>query len=214
MPSGGVHPISFHRLAKNCCRSAIDPIVEIVSFEHFGPMRSRSLSFGAYVAALLGLGSCALFQPAEEVVVPIDVDGAEARIQVWGNTTSEGRYEVVVTTKLGSAKHELWENWGPARRANLYITRDERLVVLGGGGAAEMFDLSRDVHPQWMPYDQRPKESGDDWLYLGVVDGGVDELTFYPPSVQPECIPLYGAGFSSYRKSHQDERSCANLGPP
>ena len=53
-------------------------------------MRSRSLSFGAYIAALLGLASCAFFRPAEEVIVPLDVNGAAAHIQVWGNTTSEG----------------------------------------------------------------------------------------------------------------------------
>ena len=115
-----------------------------------------------------------------------------------------------MTTKLGSAQHELWENWGPARRASLYLSLDDRLVVLGGGGLAEMFDVSRDASPRWIPYEQRPKESGDDWEYLrAAVDGGVDELTFYPPSVQTECIPLYGAGSSAYRKSHQDERSCA-----
>jgi len=90
-------------------------------------MRSRSLSFGTYVAALFGLASCAFIQPTEEVIVPLDVNGAAAHIQVWGNTTSEGRYEVAVTTKLGSAQHELWENWGPARRASLYLSLDDRL---------------------------------------------------------------------------------------
>lgn len=201
--------VGFSGNLENSGHSGSDPIAEIVWFEQLGPMRSRSLSFGACVAALLGLASCAFFQPAEEVIVPLDVNGAAAHIQVWGNTTSEGRYEVVVTTKLGSAQHELWENWGPARRASLYLSLDDRLVVLGGGGSAEMFDLSRDTPPRWIPYDQRPKESGDDWQYLGAVDGGVDELTFYPPSVQPECIPLYGAGSSPYRRSHHDERSCA-----
>lgn len=188
---------------------ASGPIAELDLFKQPSPMRLRRSGFACYVAALLGLAGCGYPRPADEVVVPLHANGAEVHIQVWGNTTGDGRYEVVVTTKSGSAQHELWKNWGPARRASLYLSLDDRLVVLGGGGSAEMFDLTRDTPPRWIPYEHRPKESGDDWRYVGAVDADADKLIFYPPSVQPECIPLYGAGSSPYRRSHQDERSCA-----
>ena len=160
------------------------------------------------LAAALGLSGCFVFSPAEQVAVPIPIDDALARIEVWGNTFSEGRFEISVQTRFGAEKHVLWEDWGPAQRASLYLTRDRRLVVLGGGGVAEMIAIPQKAQPRWLPYAERPKESGDEWQYLGAVDRSVDHLLFYPPSQQKECIPLYGAGWSRYRKSYQDEHSC------
>jgi hypothetical protein len=149
--------------------------------------------------------------PTEEIAVPLPIDGAKARVQVWGNTSSEGRFEVVVDTPKGSERRVLWEDWGPAQRTSLYFTPSNWLVVLGGGGRAEMISLSSEAAPRCIPYLERPKQNGEGWRYLGAVDRHLDRLIYYAPSLQDECIPLYGAGSSPYRKEHQDEGSCSRL---
>jgi hypothetical protein len=158
--------------------------------------------------ASLPLSGCFLFSPVEKVEIPVPLAGVNARIEVWGNTSSEGRFEIVVTTPSGNERHSLWEDWGPAQRVSLYLTADRRLVALGGGGIAEMIVIPLRTKPKWIPYANRPRENGDDWTYLGAIDRYRKHLLFYMPSQQKECVPLYGAGFSPYRKSHQDEHSC------
>lgn len=170
-------------------------------------LRSQALS-ALSLAVALTLSGCFLFSPVEQVVVPLPLEDAIVRVEVWGNTTSEGRFEVSVQNHFGAEKHFLWDDWGPAQRASLYLAPDRRLVVLGGGGIAEMIIIPPKAQPHWLPYAERPKESGDEWKYLGAIDRDVDHLVFYAPSRQRECIPLYGAGSSPYRKSHQNEHSC------
>lgn len=172
-------------------------------------MRLTFLRFGVFAASLVSLSSCFFFAPDEEVIVPLPVEGTYARIQVWGNTISDGRYEVVVASPLGSSRQKLWEDWGPAQRASLYWSLDGRLIVIGGGGNTAMFVVPRAARPRRIPFHDWPREGGEDWRYLGAVDG--DDLTYFPPSAQRECIPLHGAGFSLYRRSHQDQGSCSNL---
>jgi hypothetical protein len=94
-------------------------------------MRLTFLRFGVLAASLVSLSSCFFFAPDEEVIVPLPVEGTYARIQVWGNTISDGRYEVVVASPLGSSRQKLWEDWGPAQRASLYWSLDGRLIVIG-----------------------------------------------------------------------------------
>lgn len=159
-----------------------------------GPSAIRS-----YAALLLEIGLAACM--ARETVIPLPFDGSVVRIQVWQSFDSDGRYEAVVETPSGSAQHLLWNDWGPAQRANLYLTHDRRLVVIGGGGQSEMFSLPPHSPPKWVPYNQRPRESGDDWTYLGAT--AVDHRV-----PQEECIALFGAGSSPYRKAHQSEHSC------
>lgn len=162
------------------------------------------------IAAAIGLSSCAFFSPTESVAVPFLVNGSQVRIQLWGDTLSEGRFEILLSNQHGSARKVLWEDWGPAQRVSLYISRDGRLIVLGGGGIAEMFLLPRSSAPGWLTYRQRPKEDGNDWHYLGAVDRDNRDLEFLRPVAQRECVPLYGAGTSSYRKAHQDRGSCSS----
>lgn len=172
-------------------------------------MAFRFLRSAFPAAAALALAGCFFFRPAEEVVVPLPVPGTEVRMQVWADTMSDGRFEAVVSSPHGSTRRLLWEDWGPAQRASLYWARDGRLIILGGGGHSEMFALSRDAPPQAIPFADQPGETGDKWRYLGAVDG--HDLAYFPPSAQRECIPLYGAGWSPYRKAHQDQHSCSDL---
>ncbi len=161
---------------------------------------------------LASLLACSFVKPADEVTVALPLDGMMARVQVWGNTSSEGRFEILVETPKGTERRVLWEDWGPAQRASLYLTPNNWLVVMGGGGDTEMIALSSGSAPRWVPYNQRPRQGGEDWTYLGAVDRSVDHLVYYSPVHQRECIPLYGAGSSPYRKAHQDEHYCSNLG--
>jgi hypothetical protein len=171
---------------------------------HERPARRVSL------IVLLSLSSCVFVAPADEVRVPVSVEGVEVRVQVWGNTSSEGRFELVVSTPEGRERRVLWKDWGPAQRVSLYLTPQRALVALGGGGGAEMISVKAGSAPRWVPYPQRPKENGEDWKYLGAVDRSVRRLVYYAPADQPECIPLYGAGSSPYRRDHQDEGTCAS----
>ena len=168
---------------------------------------SRALNALVLAAASI-LAGCFAFSPAEQFIVPLPLNGAVARVEVWRNTSSEGRFEIAVETSHGSESHVLWDDWGPAQRTSLYLTADRRLVVLGGGGIAEMIAVPPRTKPRWLPYAKRPMETGDAWQYLGAVDRYLDHLVFYLPSQQKECIPLYGAGTSPYRKPHQSENSC------
>jgi len=74
-----------------------------------------------------------------------------------------------------------------------------------------MIALSPKSKPHWIPYGQRPKESGNDWKYLGAVDRDGNHLVYYTPTKQQECVPLYGGGSSPYRKPHQEQHSCSKL---
>jgi hypothetical protein len=170
--------------------------------------RNGLLKITSALSAALCFSGCSLFSPAEQVKVPSPIFGVSARVEVWGNTSSEGRFEFAVETPHGSEKHKLWEDWGPAQRVSIYVTPDKRFVALGGGGIAEMFAVSPQAKPEWIPYAQRPKENGENWIYLGAVDRHARHLVFYEPSQQQECVPLYGAGSSPYRQSHQNGGHC------
>ena len=162
--------------------------------------------------AIFALSGCFLFQPADAVDIVLPFDGTAARIEVWGNTWSEGRFEVVVQTPSGTVRDVLWEDWGPAQRASLYLTPEDWLVVLGGGGVARMIDLSAGGAPRVVPSREQLRQKSELWTYLGVVDRVIEKrearLRFFDPSTQPECIPLYGAGSSPYRIAFQDTGFC------
>ena len=111
----------------------------------------------------------------------------------------DGRFVAAVQNRYGTESHDLWEDWGPAQRASIYLADDGRVIVLGGGGRDARFKLPSHAAPNWIPYSERPSETGADWHYIGAVDREQGDLVFYGPTTQPECIPLYGAGFSPYR---------------
>jgi hypothetical protein len=162
----------------------------------------------------LPLSACFLIAPTDSVTVPLPGLHSKARVEVWGNTFSEGRFEIVVTSPEGSARSVLWEDWGPAQRASLYLTPDNWLVVLGGGSINEMIEIPASAPPKIVPHERRPRDAGDQWAYLGAVDrgyvGGVVRLKFFSPSEQPECVPMYGEGRSPYRVQHQESRPCSS----
>lgn len=177
--------------------------------------RKLALSFrrGSAGFALLPLltSGCFLFAPVDRVAVQVAGTDATAIIEVWGNTTSEGRFEIVVTTPRGTVRRELWEDWGPAQRVSLYLTHRRQLVAMGGGVYTEMVAIPPDSPPKSIALATRPRDNGDDWRYLGAVDrrdAHLAQLSFRSAVQEAECLPLYGEGLSPYRKSHQQSGFC------
>ncbi|MFD1332497.1 hypothetical protein ACFQ4O_10855 [Methylopila musalis] len=103
----------------------------------------------------------------------------------------------------------LWKNWGPATRANIYRTEENWLVVLGGGGAAEMFQTSAGGRIVPVPWSDRKRTDDRRWTYVGAADLRFKrEPRFYTPQELPECFALFGAGSSPYRLEHQAPSRC------
>jgi hypothetical protein len=159
----------------------------------------------AWIAWHVGLS---FLRPVHDVSVPLPVASAIAHVEVWGNTTSDGRFELLVENGYGEARHTLWEDWGPAQRVSLYLTPKGWLVALGGGGMDQMFDLQPDLPPRWVEDADRWAGDGADWTYIGAVDRAADSLRFYSAAEQAECVPMFGVGESPYRKAHQAEGFC------
>ena len=152
----------------------------------------------------------AISRPFASVEVPIEYPGVTALFEAWSDFGG-GQYWLVTSTSLGSAERKLWSNWGPATRANFYRTSDNRLVVLGGGGASEMVDLNNAIAPQEPRRSTGTKADSASWSYLGAVDyswSGAGGYRFFPPSERKECFAMFGAGYSPYRHQYQAESRC------
>lgn len=142
------------------------------------------------------------FMPMDEVAAPLPIASAVAHMQ-------EG--VVVVETPQGRLRHEMWENWGPATRASLYVTPEGWLVVLGGPAVATMISVSDGTPPTLVEEDERTRTRSEAWRYIGAVDKDerTRRLRFYSSAEQRECFEMYGEGESPYRKDHQAESFCS-----
>ena len=152
-------------------------------------------------AFLLGLGYCAT-APHATAEVPWPDPGARVRVEIRGILSED--WWIVAETGGGRFEREMWSNWGPARRANIYRTGDGGLAVIGAGMLAATVALP----PRGRPVEVRDvPTSGDGWRYLGAVtlDGG---LRFRTAGEAPECIPLYGIGSVPVRPAHQSQHVC------
>lgn len=165
----------------------------------------------AVVICVGGLTYYAFSRPFASVDVPIRLPGVTVRFEVWSDFGGE-RYWLVTSTPSGSAKRKLWSNWGPASRANFYWTSDDWLVVLGGGGDAEMVDLKNASAPHERRRSPGTQTDSGTWIYLGAVDflsnGAASGYRFFTPSQRRECFAMLGAGFSPYRHQHQAQGPC------
>lgn len=173
-------------------------------------LRGSAVALALLIAvpmAMVALHLALMFlRPVHDVLVPLPIESAVAHVEVWGNTTSDGRFELRVENHNGEARHMLWEDWGPAKRVSLYLTPKGWLVALGGGGMAEMFELRPELPPRWVDDSEQPITDGADWTYIGVVDRSDDGLRFYSPSEQQECVPTYlDERDAFYRPAYQAE---------
>lgn len=122
-----------------------------------------------------------------------------------------GGYRTVVRNDLGQAAFSSLPNGTSKRRASLYLTPEDWLVVIDAGGGDAFFDITRGRPPRVL----RPSRQTDTdawssrWRYLGRVERTRgNNLAFYPAHQKPECIELLGAGESPYRHPHQAEHFC------
>ena len=159
---------------------------------------------GAAGGALLLLTACS----SEAVGLRLPGGGASAHVWAESEGLGEQRLMIAVQNSRGRVSRTLWVDWGPAHRVNLYLTSEGWLAALGGGGDAEMFEIPSGARPRWIPYDNRPRSDGRDWQYIGVIDQFEGKLKYFSPAQSTECLPMYGAGFSPYRKVHQAEHDC------
>lgn len=152
--------------------------------------------------------SCSIrsvFWPSSETIVKLPMCSAVARFQEWAGFVGSRPYMLVVETPNGTTKREMLTNWGPAESLNLYRTETDWFVVIGGGGETAVFDVCAALGPRQIWGNEFPKTDGEHWEYLGVVDSR-GSLT--PPKALEECIPLFGAGYTPFRKSRQAEHFC------
>jgi len=180
---------------------------------HFGCFVSKAVAaiVAAVIVGVAGLAYYAFSRPFGSVDVPMVFPGVTARFEAWLDFGGE-RYWLVTNTPLGSAERQLWSNWGPATRSNFYRTPDDWLVVLGGGGAAEMVDLTNATARQEQRRSSVTQTDSRSWTYLGAVDYSPSDAApgyrFFPPSERQECFAMFGAGSSPYRHQYQAEGRC------
>ena len=170
------------------------------------PSLARAVIMAAALLVLvLGVVRCVLSPPSAEVVVPWPNQAVSVRIQVWGS--SAPGFWVAVENAKGRLSHVLWEDWGPARQGNLYVTPAGSLAIIGGGGLATIVEIVPHAPPREMHAAQI--SDAQEWRYLGrFVLGRYGDLRFHSASEHRECIPLYGAGFVPVRKEHQVAGDC------
>lgn len=159
------------------------------------------------MASAVMLAGCLDFSPGgrliDEITVPLS-GNVNLAVSYRVKADFPG-FEATVITNLGRAHQRLWDDWGPAKSGNVYATPDDRIVVIGGGGGAYMFEVKQGKVPRVYSEQWPTKEDGSDWEYLGAFvlhDGG--QLRFHLPNRMEEHIQLLGAGSSPYRLAFQD----------
>lgn len=145
--------------------------------------------------------------PAERVRVELPDQVGSAEFQVYRGW-SGGRYKLSVRTPWGEGTYDLWANWGPATRANLYVTPRSQLVVLGGGVVSVIVQLSPGQLPQKLNWGAADQLDSTRWRYVGAWDRTEGGYRFFLPNEMPECVALFGAGSISFRRAFQVEKAC------
>ena len=163
------------------------------------------------LAPVVAVGGCVArftFWPAEEVTIELPEALGVAHVQVWGNTMSEGRHELLVRTPRGSVRRVMWEDWGPAQRTSLYLTPGRHLVAIGGGSVAAVVTVDAGARPALGRLDGAERES-ERWRYLGAVDRDDRRGYFlWPPNQFRECNAEFGAGSIPYRRTAVEHDFC------
>lgn len=175
-------------------------------------MRTNSLFSKLLIAAgFMFIAFPALFAAAAWFAGPIvgvDVPIPWKDVRVH-HQLRQGSWEAVVENGSGSARIQLWEEWGPADYATFYTTPDGNLVIIGGASTT-IIELDARPSPQVMdPKNWPAPASSDQWHFIGTVERtGAWEMIFTPPSETPECIPLFGEGWVPYRSQYHSKHFC------
>ena len=162
----------------------------------------RFVVLGAALLVGGAVARCAT-APHTEAEVPWPDGGTTVRVAIHGTLSAE--WWVTARNARGSASASLWEDWGPARRANIYRTTDGSVAVIGAGSLAGVIGLPATGRPVALTHPDT--RDGDAWQYLGGVVQSGGRLAFVPAEILRECIPLYGLGSVPVRAVYHD-RSC------
>jgi len=156
------------------------------------------------VLALTGCGESVV----REVAVALPYPGTTAHFEIWSDGV-EGRYELSVKNDRGEARTKMWTDWGPATHANLYVTPENFVIVIGGGGCCSAVEVREATPPRLAEFAEYRHFDSSKWTYLGAV--GMDregKYRFYSPVERRECISNFGAGGGPYRAEFQVPREC------
>lgn len=145
-----------------------------------------------------------IFIPIVGVDVPIPWKDVRVHHQL-----RQGSWEAIVDNGSGSARIQLWKEWGPADYATFYTTPDGSLVIIGGASTT-IVEVDARTSPRVMdPQNWPAPASSDQWHFIGTVERTGDwEMIFRPPSETPECIPLFGEGWVPYRSQYHSQSAC------
>ena len=137
----------------------------------------------------------------DEISIPLPRQ-AELVVSYHSDEPGLARFEVTISNAHGTVRHPIWGD-PPADGGNLYAAPGDRIVLLGHGGFAYMFEVKEGEVPRLIPEPNRPMEDGQKWEHLGsfVFDDG--RIRFNEAGVFPERVDLLGAGSSPYRTPFQ-----------
>ncbi|MBL6455022.1 hypothetical protein JMJ55_06780 [Belnapia sp. T6] len=156
---------------------------------HLGS-RARTALRGSYLLAAIGAGLYGFLAPNAQAAVPWPDPEVSIRLSTWGFHTSQWRMRV--STPNGSALQEMWENWGPATRANIYRTPLGSVAIAGAGSYGWVIEFAADGKPR--PGGHRELADASQWTYIGAVVQRDSALVFVSPTQLPECVETFGEG--------------------
>lgn len=142
--------------------------------------------------AALALGAC---QKHDFLLLPDRENSVNVRLN-FGST----EWTVTVRNSFGSTSSTMFAA-NDHQRSNIYLTKNDQLVVIEQGGADVFFKLSKDSAPVALDADKYKERDtrSETWRYIGVIKDG----KFIRSDRNEECISLLGEGVSPYRKQHQ-----------
>ncbi len=148
--------------------------------------------------------------PRQTVGIDLPGANAKARFEWWLGEDWIPFSRIVVENVHGKTDRRMWEDWGPASRASVYLTPENWLVVAHPGGGATAVTLNSERAPEEISYFAVKRSPSERWRFIGTVDRTRQgDLRYYSPDEVRECIPLFGAGSAPFRIDHQDQRDCA-----
>lgn len=168
----------------------------------------KSLRWPLLVLVVVTLAACDGL--VRKIKVDLPFPDTSASVEVWSDGL-ESRYELVVKNGSGQARTKMWTDWGPATRANFYVTPENFIVVIGGHGCCYVFKVGEKKPPRIADFAEYRNLDSESWTYLGAVSKDrLGETRFFTPNEMRECISNYGVGGDPRRAKFQVPGECAS----
>lgn len=117
---------------------------------------------------------------------------------------------LIVKSTDGELRHQLIKNWGGVYHFSLYLTGDNRIVLIGPYASLDIIA----VNPLAVQAAPHKTINADNWIYLGAFSRGAGQdftYAFFPADKMKECIALLGDNPADVRhglRSHAYNNSC------